>query len=147
MAAQNDDLDQSLFTSMAQAKDMEDMCIEYMRMAMGMGGKLSDWATALWNEDVDSVRKMLENLGENNLKQKLKERETKLNMTAIHHVMEGMYAARIPDPVFQSCMPTIKCRDHKKVLDKLILLGADVDARDRAGYTHSSMLELFCFLV
>ena len=78
---------------------------------------------------------MLENLSEDELKQQLEVKETSMEMTAIHHMVDGMWAASDPDPVLQSCLPAGKCRDHKKVLDMLILLGADVNARDRAGGT------------
>ena len=137
MAAQHSDMEQSLFTSMAQAEEVIDKANEYTRMAKE--GKLSDWATPLWNGDVDSVRNMLENLSEDELKQQLEVKETSMEMTAIHHVVDGMWAASDPDPVLQSCLPAGKCRDHKKVLDMLILLGADVNARDRAGGTPCTM--------
>jgi len=135
MAARNSDMEQSLFTSMAQAEEVVAMHREYTRMAVGMGGKLSDWAAALWNGDVDSVKKMLEDLGEDELKQQLEEKETDMEMSAIHHVMAGMCTASTSNPVYRSCLPAVKCRDHKKVLDMLILLGADVNARDVAGCT------------
>ena len=131
MADEKSDVDQSLFTSQAQGMEMMSMATEYTGLAQA--GNLSDWATALWNGDINSVLEKMENFSDDELKQKLEERQTKLKMTAVFHVILGIRAANNPDPLFQLCMPKVKSRNHKKILDKLISLGANVDSRDLGG--------------
>ena len=125
--------DESLITSRAQAMELMSMATEYTSMAQT--GDLSDWATALWNGDFDSVMMIIQSLSKYELKQKLEEKQTRLKMSAIFHVILGIRAANSPSPLFQLCMPEGKSRNHKTILDKLIMLGANVNARDLAGNT------------
>ena len=79
------------------------------------------------------MMKIVGELSGEDLKARLEKRETKLNMSAIFHVVLGDRAASNFDPLFQLCMPKNFNKNHKKILHKLIELGANVNVKDLAG--------------
>ena len=106
---------------------------------------------ALWNGDYEGMMKILGKLSAEDLKARLEKRETKLNMSAVFHVVLGARAASNPDLLFQICMPITKVRkNHKKMLQKLIELGANVNVKNLAGSSPlclSSDLDIARFLL
>ena len=89
---------------------------------------------ALWNGDYEGMMKIAGELSGEDLKARLEKRETKLNMSAVFHVVLGARAASNPDMLFQICMPVTKVKkNHRKILQKLIELGANVNVKDLAG--------------
>ena len=105
---------------------------EYTRLAQE--GKITPWVKALWSGDYEGTMKILGKLSGEDLKARLEKRETKLNMSAIFHVVLGIKAASNPDLLFQLCMPKIKFKkNHKQILQTLIELGANVNVKDISG--------------
>ena len=124
------DGDQSLLTSEAQVQGMAHLPAEYTNMAQQ--GRVTPLVQALWNGDYEATMKILGELKGEDLKARLEKRETKLNITALFHVVLGSnYFAKL-NLAFQLCMPSLM-QNHKKILEVLIELGANVNVKDIFG--------------
>jgi hypothetical protein len=127
------DGDQRPFRSMADGMAMMDLATKYTKLAMT--GRVSPWVKALHGGDYGAVMATLRKLEGTELAARLEQRETKMNSSAIFHVILGESAANNKDPMFQLVYRR-KVRseqDHKRILIKLLELGARVNAKDMAG--------------
>ena len=139
-----DDKDQS---SLAPDSDEEKM-VEYMQACrmdydFTRNPHISKWATAIFTGDYVKMMKLLENLSDTKIRELLNMRESLMNVGAIFHAIEGAKLFDEAYPLGEEARQYFKEAKGKvnfpteyiKILEKLISLGADVNARDFAGYT------------
>ena len=102
---------------------------------------LSDWLREIWIGDYHGMMRILEKLDKHEIKKMLKKRETMKNVCAIFFVIDGAKKLNVIDHPKVMKIPEDAKRkmgvknDHIKILKKLVSLGADVNARDIAGFT------------
>merc|ERR1719369_2298574 len=85
----------------------------------------SDWLKVLAYGDFDRMMSYLKNKTSDEIKELLEVRETQLNISALFHVVKGTRRTRWPDSNPR----------HVDCVNKLIDLGANIEARDFAGCT------------
>ena len=101
---------------------------------------LSPWLRALWRGDYHAVMQFLNGLEEHEVRNMLEVRESMLNVSAVFHVIIGARTLCGKNPLFRDIqiaarrMMEIK-NEHQKILSKLLELGANIHAKDIAGYT------------
>ena len=128
----SDDGDQSLFATEAEAQGLAALPAEYTSMAQK--GRVTPWVKALWNGDYEDTMKMVGELSGEDLKARLEKRETKLNISALFHVVLGSNATINTNLLFQFLMPKTEFKkNHFKILKALIELGANVNVKDIFG--------------
>ena len=101
---------------------------------------LSHWLKTLYSGDYEGMMKILQGKNDEEVRKFLSVRETLYNIPAIFHVVIGArnLALGLPEnpEVYRMSVATLKIeREWVKILRKLIALGADVSARDFAGFT------------
>jgi len=101
---------------------------------------LSPWLRALWRGDYQAVMQVIEGLKKPEIRNMLEVRESLLNVSAVFHVIIGARTLCGKNPLFRDIqlaahrMMEIK-NEHQKILSKLLELGANIHAKDIAGYT------------
>merc|ERR1719427_1150088 len=101
---------------------------------------LSPWLRALWRGDYQAVMQFLEGLGRQEIRNMLEVRESLLNVSAVFHVIIGARTLCGKNPLFRDIqlaahrIMDVK-NEHQKILTKLLELGANMHAKDIAGYT------------
>jgi len=101
---------------------------------------LSGWLRALWWGDFEEVMRYVTMMKKDQVGKLLENRESVMNMSAIFQVVAGARTFRGDRGQLQECrimannMRAVK-EDHEKILKKLIELGANIQAKDVAGYT------------
>ena len=101
---------------------------------------LSAWLKTLYSGDYEGMMKILQGKTDEEIRKLLSVRETLYNFPAIFHPIIGArnLALGLPEnpEVYRMSVATLKIeREWVKILRKLIALGADVSARDFAGFT------------
>jgi len=100
---------------------------------------LSAWLRSLWRGDYEAVMSYIK--GEKQEVTHLMEvRESLLNVSAVFHVIIGARTLCGHNPLFRGVQQAARRRmevknEHQKILTKLIELGANIHAKDIAGYT------------
>jgi len=103
-------------------------------------GHLSPWLRALWRGDYQAVMEFVKGLENHEISNLLEVRESLLNVSAVFHVIIGARTLCGKNPLFRDIqiaarrMMEVK-NDHQKILTKLLELGANIHAKDIAGYT------------
>lgn len=99
---------------------------------------LSDWLVNIYLGNYDYFAEQIDSLSPEEVKKKLNERETMLQVGAIFHVVIGARALFPGSPV----MPALEQRfgknigmQHFRIMQRLVELGAEVNVHDVAGYT------------
>jgi len=101
---------------------------------------LSGWLRALWRGDYEAVMGFIQEVKEDEVSQLLEVRESLLNVSAVFHVIIGARTLCGKNPLFRdiqlaaSRMMEVK-NEHQQILTKLLELGANIHAKDVAGYT------------
>lgn len=101
---------------------------------------LSPWLRALWRGDYQAVMQFIDKLEMHEISNLLEVRESLLNVSAVFHVIIGAMTLCGKNPLFRDIqisatrMMEVK-NEHEKILSKLLELGANIDAKDVAGYT------------
>ena len=119
---------------------MDDEC-QVLRNAWAEGldihpanGLMSPWAKALFSGDYEETMRMLDMHGD--VRKLLEKRETLYNISAIFLVIIGSRCLTNTFPQFDSMRDEVNNKEgHTQILSKLLELGADLSARDIAGYT------------
>ena len=103
---------------------------------------LSQWFRTLWCGDFKNMMAILKESAYSNeeVMEKIEERETLYNTTAIFHVIVGARCVKGDDPNLKEFkMMAIRMLDvkddHIEILEKLLEMGANPAAKDFAGYT------------
>jgi len=106
---------------------------------------LSSWLRCIWAGDVERFETHIAGKSEEEVQKLLNRRESLLNVGALVHVIHGARVLLSENPNFNKFRNRNLKMEHMKIFDKLISLGADINARDVAGYTplHLCMNELF----
>jgi len=96
---------------------------------------LSDWLRIIWSGDDAMFTRYIDRA--DNVQSLIKRRETLMSINALFFVINGATFMLAENP--QSCKSERAANpvrgDHMKIFDKLLELGADVNARDLAGDT------------
>jgi len=101
---------------------------------------LSPWLRALWRGDYQAVMQFMEKLEKHEISNLLEVRESLLNVSALFHVINGARTLCGNNPLYRETkiaaarMMEVK-NEHQKILTKLLELGANIHAKDVAGYT------------
>jgi len=101
---------------------------------------LSDWMKSLYRGDYDAVMKLINSQEKEKMGMLLEVRESMMNVSAIFHVIIGARTLCGRNPLFRDAQMKAQQNskvkfEHQKILDKLIELGANIQAKDVAGYT------------
>ena len=101
---------------------------------------LSGWLRALWWGDFPLVMSFIDRVRKDQVSKLLENRESLMNMSAVFHVIEGARTFRgdgdrMKDHRIAANMIKEVKEGHEKILKKLIELGANIHAKDVAGYT------------
>ena len=97
---------------------------------------LTDWMKALYKGDYSLVMKLLGNLSQAQASKLLEKRESLLNVSAVFHVIIGARCLYGNNSLFTALREKIENKKgHIKILSKLLNMGADLKAKDMAGYT------------
>jgi len=101
---------------------------------------MSDWMRSLYRGDYDAVMEFIDKQEKEKMGMLLEMRESLMNVSAVFHVIHGARTLYATNPVFRSkqiaAHRNMKIKnEHQKILDKLIELGANIHAKDVAGYT------------
>jgi len=97
-------------------------------------GLMSPWAKALFSGDYEETMRMLDM--NRDVRKLLEKRETLYNISAIFLVIIGSRCLTNTFPQFDSMRDEVENKEgHTQILSKLLELGADLSARDIAGYT------------
>jgi len=101
---------------------------------------LSGWLRALWWGDYTAVMTYINKVKKDQVKKLLESRESLMNLSAIFHVIAGARTLRGENEQLKylrligNLIQPVK-EDHEKIMKKLIELGANIHAKDVAGYT------------
>jgi ankyrin repeat protein len=101
---------------------------------------LSGWLRALWSGDYEVVMGFINKVEKKEVNQLLEIRESLLNVSAVFHVIIGARTLCGQNPLFRDIqmaanrMMEVKNK-HQDILAKLLELGANIHAKDIAGYT------------
>merc|ERR1719392_199885 len=101
---------------------------------------LSGWLRALWWGDYDLVMSFINRVKKDQISKLLEHRESLMNMSAIFHVIAGARTLhgdsdRMKEYRIEARKIGNVKEDHEKIFRKLIELGANIHAKDVAGYT------------
>ena len=97
-------------------------------------GLMSPWARALFSGDYEETMRMLDM--DSNVSKLIEKRETLYNISAIFLVIIGSRCLTNTFSQFDSTRDEVPNKEgHTKILSKLLELGANLAARDIAGYT------------
>ena len=101
---------------------------------------LSAWLRALWWGDYQEVMSFINNVKKEDVGKMLEYRESLVNISAVFHVIIGARSLRGDYPQMAGARKLANMirkvkKDHEKILAKLIELGANINAKDVAGYT------------
>ena len=101
---------------------------------------LSGWLRALWRGDFGAVMGFIDKVEKDEIQQLLEVRESLLNVSAIFHVIIGARTLCGKNPLFRDIQivatRTMDVKnEHQKILTLLLGLGANIHAKDMAGYT------------
>jgi len=101
---------------------------------------LSEWMKVIWSGDYTSFLKMIESKSDKEVKKLMSRRETLCNISAIFFVIHGARVLFSNFPQFSRDKELARINlnvknEHIKILEKLLSLGCDVNARDFAGYS------------
>jgi len=101
---------------------------------------LSDWLRDLWRGDYEAVMGHIEKIDMEKVADLLEMRESLLNVSAVFHVIIGARTLCGQNPLFEDVQRAARRsmeikNEHVKILAKLIELGANIHAKDVAGYT------------
>ena len=133
-----DDGDQSMLKG-EKAQALRNQCSKGYNPA-DPDNDLSGWLRALWVGDYEAVMSFIDMVKEEEVSKLLEARETLLNVSAVFHVIIGARTLCGKNPLFRdiqlaaSRMMEVK-NEHQQILTKLLELGANIHAKDIAGYT------------
>jgi ankyrin repeat protein len=96
---------------------------------------LSEWAQLLFTGEQQAAEGVLDNLSGEQVAQLIERRETQLNVSAVFHVIIGARTGccKVSDEHGRKVAEDRS--GHANILAKLLELGADLEAKDVAGYT------------
>ena len=95
------------------------------------------WFINLFMGNFKEFNEEMNTMSETELKKKLLSRETYYQSTSLFHVIEGAIRLHSSSEI---CSRIVEMRgpsrmEHLQILEKLLEIGADVNARDKRGYT------------
>jgi len=134
-----DDGDQCMVKG-EEAQALRDQCIKAgYNPALDLDNNLSGWLTALWVGDYEAVMGFIAMVKEEEVHKLLEARETLLNVSAIFHVIIGAdFLCGSNHSRRQAVRREMNLKhehEHQKIFTKLLELGANIHAKNAAGYT------------